>query len=109
MIPSDQPNVLLEISEQEFRQWQHNPISAAFFSYLDDLIVNWREIGADLLESGAYTSGSHHEDANPDVVRGRILAVRALRGIDLTTIQGFYGKEPAVEVTDRPSSEPEPD
>lgn len=96
----DKANPYLEMSEEEFVLWQHSPTTAAFFNYLDHLVDAWRETAADLLEAGAYTSKSDHEDANPDVVRGRILAVRALRGITLASIQGFYGKEPAAEVTE---------
>lgn len=94
----DRPDtILLEIGEQEFMLWQHNPISAAYLQFLDDQVAVWREIAADLLEAGAFRLGDPAEDRNPDVVRGKLLALRELRGITLTDIQGFYGKEPPVE------------
>lgn len=94
----DRPDtVLLEISEQEWAIWQHNPITAAFLQFQDDQIVVWRELVADLLEAGAFIAGDPHEDRNPDVVRGKLVAMRHLRGITLEAIQGFYGKAPVVE------------
>lgn len=90
-------NILLEIGPQEYAQWQHNPISAAFLQFMDDQILVWREVAADIVEVGAYEQGASHEDRNLDVVRGKIIAMRQLRGISLEDIQGFYGKEPVVE------------
>lgn len=89
--------VLLEIGDEEFRLWTHNPISAAYLQFMEDQVAVWRELAADLLEAGAFGSTSQHEDANPNVVRGRILALRDLRRITLGEIQAFYGKEPAAE------------
>jgi hypothetical protein len=92
----DRPDtVLLEITPQEWMLWQHGPITAAFLQFQDDQIAVWRELAADLLEAGAFHSGETHEDRNPDVVRGKLIAMRNLRGITLEAIQGFYGKEPA--------------
>lgn len=88
---------MLGIGVQEFRLWQHSPITAAFFQFIDDQIASWRENAADLLEMGAFTAGAREQDRNPDVVRGRILAMRELHQIDLETIQGAYGKSPPVE------------
>lgn len=86
----------LDMSPTEFRLWQHNPITAAYLQFQADLIDDWRRIAADLLEAGAYHVHDAHEDKNPDVVRGRILAVRNLHAIKLEDIQAFYGKEPPV-------------
>lgn len=85
-------SVLLEIGQQEWMQWQHTPLTAAFLQFIDDQIALWRETSADLLEAGAYRLGDSHEDRNPDVVRGKLLALRQLRGITLEAIQGFYGQ-----------------
>lgn len=94
----DRPfNILLEIGKQEWAQWQHNPITAAYLQFMEDQIALWRELAADIVEMGAFEERAAHEDRNLDVVRGKLLAVRQLRGITLETIQGFYGKEPAVE------------
>lgn len=82
----------LEMNEIEYRQWQHNPITAAYLQFLDDQIADWRETAADLLEAGAFRMGDAHEDRNPDVVRGKLLAIKMLRGITLSEIQGAYGK-----------------
>lgn len=90
-------SVLLELGEQEFKLWQHSPITAAYLQFMEDFITASRDLAADLLEAGAYRLGDNHEDRNPDVVRGKLIATRYLRGIGLSEIQAFYGKEPAVE------------
>lgn len=87
---------LLDMTATEFKLWQHNPVTAAYLQFQADLIDDWRRLAADLLEAGAFHLHDPHEDKNPDVVRGRILAVRNLHQIKLEDIQGFYGKEPPV-------------
>lgn len=94
MIPTEQSNPFLEMKAQEFALWMHTPTTRAFFQFLDDQVGAWREIAADLVENGAFRLSDRHEDANPDVVRGKMLALRMLRGIDLERIQRFYGQEP---------------
>lgn len=84
--------LLLSLRDTDFMQWQHHPITKAFLAYEDDLIIAFREMGADLLEAGAYRANDPHEDRNPDVVRGKLLALKMLRRITLAEIQGFYGK-----------------
>jgi len=100
--PQDQPapanpfgarkltSVLLEVGEVEWAQWQHSPITAAFLAFLDDNIQLWRENAADVLENGGFHLRDAHEDRNPDVVRGKILAFRGLRRLTLSEIQEFY-------------------
>lgn len=92
---------MLSIGEQEFRLWTHNPITAGFFQFMDDQIRVWRELAADLVEAGAFTPGARPESNNPDVVRGRILAVRELRDITVQTIHEAYGKEPPEDQADQ--------
>lgn len=86
----DAKTTMLELSEQEFRMWQHSTITAAFLQFMDDQIAAFREIGMDLLEAGAFRQNDPHEDRNPDVVRGKLLALKELRQISLDRIQGFY-------------------
>lgn len=89
--------VLLEISDQEWKQWQHGPISKAFFQFLEDQLTVFREAAADLLEQGYFTDHDPNPDRNPEVVRGRLLTLRELARIELQPIQAFYGKEPPEE------------
>lgn len=96
-VASAKRETMLGLGEQEFRLWQHSPITAAFFQFMDDQVASWRENAADLLEMGAFIPGAREQDRNPDVVRGRILALRELREIELETIQGAYGKSPPEE------------
>jgi hypothetical protein len=88
---------MLGLSPQEFALWLHNPITAGFFQFMDDQIASWREMAADLVEAGAFTVGARSQDQNPDVVRGRIVALKELRQITVQTIQGAYGQEPPDE------------
>ncbi len=76
--------------EQEFRLWQHEPITRAFLQYLDDQVANWRELAADIVEIGGFTAGDRLEGRNPDVVRGKIVALKELRRLTLAEIQDFY-------------------
>lgn len=94
MIPTEQTNPFLEMKAQEFALWMHSPVTAAFFQFLKDQHVNWREIAGELVENGAFRLNAVHEDQNPDVVRGKMLTLSMLSGIDLERIQRFYGQEP---------------
>lgn len=96
-------NILLEIGPQDFAQWQHNPITKGFLQFMDDTIAEWRSVAADALEAGLLNDSNVYEDSNIGVLRGKLVAMRMLRGITLEGIQGFYGQEPAVE------AEPESD
>lgn len=98
-------SILLEIGKQEFAQWQHNPITKGFLQFMEDQVESWRELVADVVELGAYEKGAAHEDRNLEVVRGKIIAMRQLRGITLEGIQGFYGQEPAVEAAPESTDE----
>lgn len=88
---------LLDLTSEEFRLWQHHPITAAYLQFLDDYVQQWREIAADLVETGAFEVRNPHEDKNPDVVRGRLITGRLLRQLDLEQIHRFYGVEPEEE------------
>jgi hypothetical protein len=78
--------LLLEMSEQEYHLWRHNPITAAYLKYLDDQAEAFRTAAADLLEAG--TLG-----AQADTIRGRILTLRELQTLSLGVIQNFYRQE----------------
>ena len=78
--------LLLELGEQEYAQWRHNPITAAYLKYLGDQADAFRTAAADLLEAG-------HLDKQSDVIRGRILTLRELQNLSLDAIKNFYRKE----------------
>jgi len=81
------------ITSQEFNQWRHNPITAGFLQYMEDSVAFLREAAADLLEAGQFNQGDVHQDKNPDCLRGQIITLRHLHGIEIQTIQSFYGQE----------------
>jgi hypothetical protein len=83
--------ILMTMSEMDYQSWRHNPITAAYLQYLEDIISRWRELAADLLEAGAFLTHDSHEDRNPDVVRGKLLMARQLHGLTHQDIRGFYG------------------
>jgi hypothetical protein len=86
-------NPFLDMGEREFAMWMHNPITAAFFRYLDDQVAVLRDRAADLVEGGVFMGADkRYEDASIEVVRGKLRALRGLQGIALGDIQGFYGK-----------------
>lgn len=75
--------LLLELSEQSFNLWRHNPITAAYLAYLGDQVEAFRTAVADLLEQGEL-------NRQADVLRGRILTLRELHDLELQHIHNFY-------------------
>jgi hypothetical protein len=91
MIPSAKPRpahetLFLEMSNQEYHQWRHHPVTAAYLLYLDDIIKSFRESSADLLEAGRLIPQA-------DEIRGRLLTLRELHSLDLGDICNFYRQE----------------
>lgn len=78
-------SLLLSLTELDFQQWRHHPITAAYLLYLGDQVEAFRTAAADLLEAG-------NLDA-PDVLRGRLLTLRELQNLSLDDIRGFYRQE----------------
>ena len=88
MIPKDSnrpahETLFLEMSNQEFHQWRHHPVTSAYLSYLNDQVEAFRTAAADLLEQGRLNSQA-------DELRGRLLTLRELHSLSLTDICGFY-------------------
>jgi hypothetical protein len=89
---SEHARLLLELKPQDWAMFCHHPIMKAFLAFQEDQIAYWRDICADLVEMGAFRLADAHEDRNPDVVRGKLIALKQLARISLADIQGFYGK-----------------
>lgn len=83
---SPHERLLLELSEEAYHLWRHNPVTAAYLLYLGDQIDAFRTAAADLLESGALSPQG-------EVIRGRILTLRELQNLSLDAIQNFYRQE----------------
>jgi len=79
--------LLLELSEQEYQLWRHNPITSAYLRFLGDQMDNFRTAAADLLEAGNLVA------PGSDVLRGRILTLRELKDLALDDIKNFYRQE----------------
>jgi hypothetical protein len=90
MIPSDKDRpaherLLLELTEEAYHIWRHNPVTAAYLLYLGDQIEAFRTASADLLEAGNLE--------RPDVIRGRLMTLRELQNLSLDDIRNFYRQE----------------
>ena len=83
--------LLLEISDETYQIWRHNPITAAYLEYLKDQADAFRTAAADLLEAGNLAPQA-------DMIRGRILTLRELQTLSLGVIQNFYRQEDTEEV-----------
>jgi hypothetical protein len=81
---------MLAISDTEYQQWRHQPVTAGYLQYLDDVLAFMREAAADLLESGLFIAGDQHQDKNPDCLRGQMIMLRQLHGLRLDQIREFY-------------------
>ena len=78
--------LLTGLTDQDYQQWRHHPLTAAYLLYLGDQIDAFRTAAADLLESGALSPQG-------EVIRGRILTLRDLQNLSLDAIQNFYRQE----------------
>ena len=95
MIPKDSnrpahETLFLEMTAQEFNQWRHHPVTAAYLQYLDDLVKSFRGSAADLLEAGRL-------NPQAEELKGRLLTLRELHSLSLTDICGFYRQEDTEE------------
>jgi len=84
---------ILAVKDPEWQAWRHNPITASYLQYLEDQIDFFRNAAADMLEAGQFLAGTQHQDRNPDVLRGQIIALRQLHDLELAAIHAFYGQE----------------
>ncbi len=78
--------LLLELAEQDYQQWRHHPITAAYLLYLGDLRAAFRVSAADLLEAGRLAPQA-------DELRGRLLNLHEVQELSLDAIQNFYRQE----------------
>lgn len=85
-----------DLTPADFGAWKQHPMTALIMRFMEDKIVNYRDLAADLVEAGAFQVGARPEVNNPDVLRGRILALRELHALDIGVIQGFYREASAV-------------
>lgn len=94
---------LCSISQTDFAQWQHHPVTAGFLQYMEDQIEFMRGAAADMLEDGMFVVGHQHQDRNPDTLRGQIIMLRQLRNLTIDQIKSFYAPPEAdVDETAKP-------
>lgn len=97
--------LFIEVGDQEFAQWRHNPLTMAFYAFMSDQAENWTETITERFIAGYLLRGSDHEDMNADVLRGKVLALRSLQSITRREISGFYREKHGLE----PEPEQQPD
>lgn len=91
MSQSIEDEVIAEMSEVAFAQWRHHPVTKAFMKFLGDQAAADREAVADLWAQGALQDPPPH--LNPDMLRGRYVALLEVRDLKLTQMREFYGLE----------------
>lgn len=82
--------LILDLGEEEFQQWRHHPVTAAFLHFLEDQADNFRTAAADLWEVGRLDPNNPNGELNANVLRGRTLALRELSTLTLEEMRGFY-------------------
>ena len=86
MMRAAHETLLLELSDEAYYVWRHNPVTAAYLQYLSDQAEAFRTAAADLLEAGTLAPQA-------EMLRGRILTLRELQTLSLDVIQNFYRHE----------------
>lgn len=90
----DHREIFVSMTDVEFNQWRHSPITAAVLAFLGDQYTNTRDGIAGLVENGHFTIDGP-TDTNLHYLRGRLDVMRELQGIAVAHIQGFYREEAA--------------
>lgn len=78
----------VEMTEQEFQQWRHNPITRNFLLFLAHRSQAFRATAAD------YYVASKVLEADIGGLRGRIMELEELCTLKVSDIHRFYGKFP---------------
>ena len=86
-----------DISAEVFAMWKHHPVTEVFFNFLADQHAAWRELAADLVETGWLDPTERREDFNPNVIRGRLAVVSELQELTIEGICDFYSAEEAAK------------
>lgn len=84
--------IFLEMNEETFMLWRHDPVTAAVLQMIEDQIASERDMIADVVESGLHAPGAPEEARNLDVCRGKIAAWRHLHNLTLMDIHRVYGE-----------------
>jgi hypothetical protein len=85
-------SLLLELSDQDYNLWRHQPITAAYLQHLSDQIEAFRTSASDLLEEGRLLPQEGE-------LRGRLLMLRELQSLSLEHIKNFYRQEETEETS----------
>lgn len=89
--------IFLELNEEAYQLWRHEPVTMAFLQFLADQIDTARDVAADLIEEGLFERGKQEQNLNPDVLRGKIIAWRDLHKLTLQAIHAAYSEAEPIE------------
>ena len=92
-IAASKRSLAAEITETDFKQWQHQPISQMFFQYMADLVEVSRRNIADFVENGTVDATNENQLRNLHCLRGQISILRQIGAIDTYAIKNFYDDE----------------
>ncbi len=86
----EHPNPLMaELSEQDYQQWKHHPVTKALFKFLADKSADHRAWAVQLWENRALDAA----DLKPlDEARVRISCYTELNEIKMLDIRNFYAQ-----------------
>ena len=79
------PAAVLQLADQQFRQWRHHPVSEVVLQYLKDY---QQALLRELQQRWLQGSVRYADEAE---ARGRVLVVVELRELQLDAIRAFYG------------------
>lgn len=85
--------VIAELGEVGYQQWRHHPITKGFLQFLADQAREYEGAAIDLWESGRITDPNPAPHMNPQMLRGRYLALKELTDLPLEVLKAFYGIE----------------
>jgi hypothetical protein len=84
-----------DLSDQDFAQWRHHPVSAIFLRFLADQRANWEHGALDLWRAGILHKSPETPELDSDYLRGKCRALAELEQITLSDIKSFYAEATA--------------
>ena len=87
---------LLGITDQNFREWKHHPVTKAVHQYLRDFRQALRRDHTDRWEAGRLDSDIESE------ARGRCVALLEIVGLEFAHLERFYEEDNAATINQDP-------
>lgn len=91
----------IEVSEENFAQWKHHPVTKVFLQYLRD----YERYLAQLQVAELRASSTAMDPFRQGEFKGRISAVAEMAGLTLSHIVQFYQTDESEEEQEEPSED----